>query len=119
MAKHFTKSKKTIKGHAQKAKSGQQSTKRKPSCDDNLVSKHKAEEECTHLSTKEREIFICVYNVKDNKALLKIYTDQTGCFPKKSSLSNQYVMVLVELNSSAILVKAMKNCTSVNMIRAY
>jgi hypothetical protein len=60
-----------------------------------------------------------VYNIEDNKALLKIYTNKTGCFPKKSSLGNQYVMVLVELNSSAILVKAMKNCTSGKMICAY
>jgi hypothetical protein len=64
-------------------------------------------------------IFIRVYNLKDNEALLKIYTNQTGCFPKESSLGNQYVMVLVELNSSAILVKAMKNCTSGKMIPAY
>jgi hypothetical protein len=48
---------------------------------------------------------MCVYNVEDNEALLKKYTDQTGRFPKKSSLSNQYVMVLVELDSSAILSK--------------
>jgi hypothetical protein len=112
MAKHFPKSKETIKGHAQKSKSGQQSTTCKPSWDGILVSKHEAEEKCTHPLTKKCEIFIRVYNVKDNKALLKIYTNQTGRFPKKSSFGNQYVMVLVGLNSSAILVKAMKNCTS-------
>jgi hypothetical protein len=65
------------------------------------------------------KIFIHVYNVKDNKALLKIYINQISCFPKKSSLGNQYVMVLVELDSSTILVKVMKNCTSVKMICAY
>jgi hypothetical protein len=69
--------------------------KHKPSWDDNLVRKQEAEEECTCTSIKEREIFIRVYNVEDNKALLKIYTNQTDRFPKKSSLSNQYVMVLV------------------------
>ncbi len=104
MAKHFPKSKEMIKDHAQKAKSGQQSTKHKLIWDEDLISKHKAEEECTHPSIKEREIFICVYNVEDNEALLKIYTNQTGCFPRKSTLGNQYVMVLVELSSTAILV---------------
>ncbi len=59
-----------------------------------------------------------MYNVEDDEALLKIYTNQTGHFPKKSCLGNQYVMVLVELNSSEILDKAMKNCTSGKMIRA-
>jgi hypothetical protein len=94
-------------------------TKLKPSWDDNLVSKHKAEVEHTHPSIKEREIFIHVYNVEDDKALLKIYTNQTGRFPKKSNLGNQYVMVLVELDSSAILVETMKNCTFGKMICTY
>jgi hypothetical protein len=94
-------------------------TKRKPSWDKNLFSKHKAHEQCTRPSIKEREIFIHVYNIEVNEALLKIYTNQTGCFPKKLSLGNQNVMVLVELNSSAVLVKAMKNCTFSKMICTY
>jgi hypothetical protein len=49
-----------------------------------------------------------MYYVEDDEALLKIYTNQTSCFLKKSSLGNQHVMMLVELNKSAILVKAMK-----------
>ncbi len=60
-----------------------------------------------------------MYNVKDNEALLKIYTNQTGHFPKKSCLGNQYVMVLVELDSSAVLVKAIKNRTLGKMIYTY
>ena len=48
-----------------------------------------------------------------------MYTDQTDCFPKKSSRGNQYVMVLVELDSNAILVEGMKDCASGEMIRAY
>ncbi len=48
-----------------------------------------------------------------------MYTDQTGRFPKKSSQGNQYIMVLIELDSNAILVEAMKNRSSTEMIRAY
>jgi hypothetical protein len=40
VARHFPNSKKTIKGHPQKAKSGQRLNKCKPSWDDNLVSEH-------------------------------------------------------------------------------
>ena len=54
-----------------------------------------------------------------DEALLKMYTDQTGHFPKKSSRGNQYIMVLVELYSNAILVEGMKDRTSGEMIRAY
>jgi hypothetical protein len=59
-----------------------------------------------------------VYDTHD-KATLKIYTDQTGRFPKKSSCGNQYVMVLAKININAILIEPMKNRTSGKMIRAY
>ncbi len=48
-----------------------------------------------------------------------MYTDQTGRFPKKSSRGNQYIMVLIEIDSNAILVEAMKHQTAGKMIRAY
>ena len=48
-----------------------------------------------------------------------MYTDQTGKFPKKSSKGNHYIMVLIEINSNAILVEAMKNRSAGEMIRAY
>ena len=49
----------------------------------------------------------------------KIYSDQPGRFPKKSSHGNQYIMVLTEVDSDAILVEPMKNRTAREMIRAY
>jgi len=58
-------------------------------------------------------------NVEGDEAILKMYTDQTGRFSKKSSQENQYVMVLVELDSNAILVEGMKDRTSGEMIPAY
>ena len=48
-----------------------------------------------------------------------MYTDQTCRFPKKSSHGYRYIMVLIEIDSIAILVKAMKNCTTDKMIHAY
>ena len=48
-----------------------------------------------------------------------MYTDQTGKFPKKSSKGNHYIMVLIEIDSNAILAEAMKNRTAGEMIRAY
>ncbi len=48
-----------------------------------------------------------------------MYTGQTGRLPKKSSRSNQYIMVLIEIDRNAILVEAIKNRTAGEMIRAY
>ena len=121
IAKHFPESKKTLKGHARKTKSGQRSTKRMPGWEDNLIHEHKAntEAELTRPTTKERNIFVQIYNVKGDEAILKMYMDQTGRFPKKLSRGNQYGMVLVELDSNTILVEGMKDRTSGEMIRAY
>ena len=120
-AKHFPESEETLKGHARKTNSSQQSTKRNQECKNNLINEHEAdnEAELTRPTTKECNIFVQVYNVEQDEALLKRYTDQTGRFPKKSSQENQYIMVLVELDSNAILVEGMKDHTSGEMIRAY
>ena len=92
-----------------------------PEWEDNLIDEHDADTdaEITRPTTKERNIFVQIYNVESDEAILKMYTDQTGRFPKKSSRGNQYVMVLVELDSNAILVEGMKDRTSGEMIRAY
>jgi len=69
-------------------------------------------------TTKEKMIFHTVYDLEE-EATHKIWTDQTGRFPKKSSRGHQYIMVLTESDSTAILVEPMKNRSSTEMIRAY
>ena len=86
VAKHFPESEEMTKGHARKTKSGLRSNKQPWT--DNLITEHKADADIAHPTIKSRDIFIRVDNVKDDKALLKIYTDQTGQFPKKSSRTN-------------------------------
>jgi hypothetical protein len=60
-----------------------------------------------------------MYNVGKEEEIHSIYSDQTRRFPRKSSKGNQYIMVLVHIDSGAILVAAMKDRTSDGMIRAY
>jgi hypothetical protein len=55
----------------------------------------------------------------EDEANLKIYTDQPGQFLKKSSRGNQYIMVLAEVDSNAILVEPMKNRTAGEVVQAY
>jgi hypothetical protein len=116
VAKHFHESNKTTKGHERKIRSGLRSTQPKPTKDNDDNPKPTGN---TILPTsKEHNIFIKIYTVEEeaNKTVL---TNQTGRFPKKSSQGNQYVMVLVHIDSNAILQEAMKNRTSGKMIRAY
>ena len=92
-----------------------------PGWEDNLIHEHKADAKAdiTRPTTKERNIFVQIYNVEEDEAILTMYTDQTCRFSKKSSRGNQYVMVLVELDSNAILVEGMKDRTSGEMIPVY
>ena len=45
----------------------------------------------------------------NDELAMKIYTDQTGRFPKRSSKGNQYIMVLCKIDSTAMLVEPMKD----------
>jgi hypothetical protein len=56
----------------------------------------------------------------EGKELLRlIYTDGTGRFPKQSRTGMNYIMVLAENDSDAILVEAMRNRSAGEMVRAY
>jgi hypothetical protein len=48
-----------------------------------------------------------------------IFSDQTGQFSIGSFQGNKYIMVMVEIDSNAILVMPMNNCKDTKMIRAY
>ncbi len=63
---------------------------------------------------KVRDIYTTMYDVCET-----MFSDQTGRFPMLSQSGNKYIMVLVEINSNAILVEPMKNRKDAEMIRAY
>ena len=65
ISKHFPKSEETLKGHARKTNSGQRSTKHTPGWEDNLIHKNDP-------TTKERIIFVQIYNVEGDEAILKM-----------------------------------------------
>jgi hypothetical protein len=68
--------------------------------------------------TKQKESILRIFDLND-KAQRLMYTNQTGKFPKKSNKGNHYIMVLIEIDSNAILVEAMKKRSVGEMIRAY
>ena len=107
-----------MKGHGQKTKSGLRSTKAKAENEPDFKDIENATMHQTHSLTKHKELVLMVFDLSDEAQWL-MYTDQTGKFPKKSSKGNHYIMVLIEIDSNAILVEAMKNRTAGEMIRAY
>ena len=53
---------------------------------------------------KVQDIYISTYNVRETT-----FSNQTGQFPARSKQGNKYIMIMVEIDSSAILVEPMKN----------
>jgi hypothetical protein len=107
-----------VKGHGQKTKSGLRSTKKPLKSDDNNDDIKTASIHLPHPPTKEKELVLRIFDLS-NKAQRLMYTNQTGKFPKKSSKGNHYIMVLIKIDSNAILVEAMRNRSAGEMIRAY
>ena len=114
--KHFPESEETLKGHGRKMRSGLRSTKTSPQIDDG--DKITNATKLTRPPTKQKEAIIPTFDLSDEAKRL-MYTNQTGRFPQKSSQGHQYIMVLIEIDSNAILVEAMKNRLTGEMMRAY
>jgi hypothetical protein len=59
----------------------------------------------------KRDVLIKIYNLRN-----MMYTDQTGKFPHISSLRNQYIMILHDVDSNSSWAEAMKNNTKGKLI---
>ena len=105
--KHFPESEETQKGHLNQKRQGYRSTQPKP-IDFEEIDKSKTKDK------KEKDVYIKVIEVKNT-----IYSDQTGKFPTTSRSGSKYIMVLVEIDSNAILVEPMTSKKDAEMQRAY
>ena len=48
-----------------------------------------------------------------------MYTDQTGAFPVTSKKGNKYIRILCEIYNDVIMIKAIQNISSGEIVRAY
>jgi hypothetical protein len=116
--KHYLESVETHKGNSRKTCSGLRSTKTTTTSNNDNNDDESHATHCPRPTTKQKTIFFKVYNLED-KTKPKMYTDLTGRLPKKSSRGHQYIMVLIEMDSNAILVAAIKNRLAGEKICAY
>ena len=63
---------------------------------------------------KVHDVYTEMYKVRKT-----MFSDQTSQFPTCSQHGNKYIMVMVEIDSNAIIVKPMKSHKDAEMIRAY
>jgi hypothetical protein len=108
---HFPESDETHKGHGRKTPSGLRSTKPKEQHEtldnDDAFQFNTSDDVPLRPIKKEKTIFCRILDMED-KATQKIWTDQPGRFPKRSMKGSQYMMVLTESDSDAILVEPIK-----------
>ena len=104
--KYYPESVETPKGHMNQTRKNVRSTKPKPFELCNAAAALRGK--------KEKDIFIRTYEAKET-----IFSDQTGKFPTTSLRGNKYIMVMVDIDSNAILVQPMKSRSDEQMIRAY
>ena len=103
--KYYPETCKTPKGHLNQSRKNVRSTKPKPFEEVHSNQLH---------GRKVKDIYTKVYEVRDT-----VFTDQTGQFPTRSQAGHKYIMVMVDIDSSGILVEPIKNRTDAELTRAY
>jgi hypothetical protein len=107
VTKHFPELEETTKGHGCKIQSKPRSTMNTASDDSYINNKEDNTAPNPPPSTAPHHKTVQgIHKIYDFevKAQLKMYTDQTKQFPSKLSRGDQCIMVLIELDSNAILV---------------
>jgi hypothetical protein len=103
--KYYPETIETAKGHLNQTRKNVRSTRHKmETCDTSQLQ-----------GKKVRDVYTTAYDVRET-----MFSDQTvGQYPTRSQRGNKYIMVMVEIDSNAILVKPMKSRKDAEMIRAY
>jgi hypothetical protein len=105
--KYYPKTIKTAKWHLNQTRKNVRSTKVKTPPLETCNTPH------LH-GKKVCNVYTQTYMVRET-----MFSDQTGQFPIQSLCGNKYIMVMVEIDSNAILVDPMKNRKDAKMMRAY
>ena len=109
--KFLPKSLNTAKGHLKAARKNQRSTKVAPVPPPLMTTPSSPSQEP---AVRTNFVYTKVVEVTG-----QIFTDQTGRFPVTSSKGNQYIMVLYDFDSNAILAEPMKNRSEREMVQVY
>jgi len=105
--KYYPETIKTARGHLNQTRKNLRSTKAKSApletCDTSQLH-----------GKKVCDIYTETYMVRET-----MFSDQIGQFPMRSQRGNKYIMVMVEIDSNAILIEPMKSSKDEEMIRVY
>ena len=109
VTKYYPETKETPKGHMNQTRKNVRSTKIKVK-----RAPMKEADTRTMKGRKVKDVYTKVYDVRNT-----VFSDQTGQFPTRSQRGNKYIMVMVEIDSNAILVEPIKSRKDAELTRAY
>jgi hypothetical protein len=118
IAKHYTRTIATAKGHMVQTRQNTRSTepkkqKKAPTEEiDDATREDFAPKE--NLPQLTHEVYETITDINS-----KVYTDLTGRFPTTSSKGNKYILLLYEYDGNAILAEPMKTKEDAEAVRAY
>jgi hypothetical protein len=113
--KYYPETTETPKGHMNQTGKNLLSTKAKPTTWEQPAQSPLKESNTLQLTGKKvRDVFTRVYDVRET-----VFSNQTGQFPTRSQQGNKYIMVMVEIDSNAILVKPINSRNDHKLARAY
>ena len=112
LLRHFTSTINTAKGHLDQERKNLQSTK---------IPYEETETDSDKYppSTLSSKTYECIACIESFKAKEKSYMDLTGRFPEKSARGNQYLLVVYDYDSNAILVEPIVNRQKATITRAW
>ena len=126
ISKHLVEPEATIKGHFNQERKNLQSTKpsiRLKHSDDIPISTPSPETDDLFFPTSDtlhnKRTQNCFITVDSFEKTAKAYSDQTGAFPYKSSRGNQYIMIVYDFDSNAILQEPLRDRTAGEINRAW
>ena len=105
VTKYYPETTETPKGHLNQTRKNVRSTKPKP---------FQTADSAQLRGKKVQDVHTQVYEVRNT-----VFTDQTGQFPTQSRSGNKYIMVMVDIDSSGILVEPLKSRKDAELNRAY
>ena len=107
VARYYPETNETPKGHLNQSRENVRSTKPKRTPLEVPTTE-------TLQGHKVCDIYTSIYEVKNT-----VFSNQTWQFPTRWQQGNEYIMVMVEINSNAILVDPIKSCKNEELMREY
>ena len=107
VTRYYPETNKTSKGHLNQSRKNVRSTNPKHT-------PLKVPKTAALQGHKARDVYTSVYEVRNT-----VFSDHTGQLLTRSQRGNKYIMVMVEVDSNAILVEPIKNHKYEDLTRAY